>query len=175
MILVFDEATSSIDVRGEKLVQEALDRVAKNRTTITIAHRLSTIRKADKIIVLAKGKAIEQGTHEELLKNSDGIYYGLVNAQQLTLGISDGLELKRSLTGGSTIQDAKTDTDEAEHGGKEVSTYKTKPFGQAFVQLLLEQKQHAVWFGFTIIGSMIAAGTSLKLNLLFTIRALLVF
>ncbi|EEQ35850.1 multidrug resistance protein [Microsporum canis CBS 113480] len=88
-ILVLDEATSAIDVRGERIVQEALDRVSKGRTTITIAHRLSTIKKADKIIVLRKGTAIESGTHEELLAR-EGLYHSLVHNQQLDM--EDGNE-----------------------------------------------------------------------------------
>ncbi|OJD25232.1 hypothetical protein ACJ73_03403, partial [Blastomyces percursus] len=87
-ILVLDEATSSIDVRGERIVQEALDRVSKNRTTITIAHRLSTIKKADKIIVLKGGESIEQGTHEELLEFK-GLYHSLVENQRLEMGDQD--------------------------------------------------------------------------------------
>jgi ATP-binding cassette subfamily B (MDR/TAP) protein 1 len=59
-ILILDEATSAIDVRGERLVQAALDKVSEGRTTITIAHRLSTIKKADKIIVLRKGKLVSE-------------------------------------------------------------------------------------------------------------------
>ncbi|KAJ4414176.1 hypothetical protein N0V82_008078 [Gnomoniopsis sp. IMI 355080] len=85
-ILILDEATSAIDVRSEKIIQAALDRVSQGRTTIMIAHRLSTIAKADRIAVLSKGKLVEQGTHEELLKNEEGIYSGLVRAQHLTLG-----------------------------------------------------------------------------------------
>ncbi|ROT37455.1 multidrug resistance protein [Sodiomyces alkalinus F11] len=85
-IVILDEATSAIDVRGEKIVQAALDRVAQNRTTITIAHRLSTIKKADRIVVLKKGKVMEQGTHETLLEDESGLYYGLVYAQKLSLG-----------------------------------------------------------------------------------------
>jgi ABC-type glutathione transport system ATPase component len=88
-ILILDEATSSIDVRTERIVQEALDRVSKNRTTITIAHRLSTIKKSDKIIVLRQGKPVEQGTHEQLLRIDDGVYHGLVRAQALSLGHED--------------------------------------------------------------------------------------
>jgi ABC-type multidrug transport system ATPase subunit len=84
-ILILDEATSSIDVRGEKIVQAALDKVSKDRTTITIAHRLSTIMRADKIVVLQKGKVVEAGTHEELLAK-EGAYAGLVLAQTLSLG-----------------------------------------------------------------------------------------
>ena len=85
-ILILDEATSAIDVRGERIVQAALDRVAQNRTTITIAHRLSTIKKADRIVVLKKGQVVESGTHQTLMSHDDGIYAALVNAQALSLG-----------------------------------------------------------------------------------------
>ena len=85
-ILILDEATSAIDVRSEKIVQAALDRVAKGRTTITIAHRLSTIKKADRIVVLKEGIAVEQGTHDELISKLDGTYANLVRAQHLDLG-----------------------------------------------------------------------------------------
>lgn len=85
-ILVLDEATSAIDVRGEKIVQAALDRVSENRTTIVIAHRLSTVRRADRILVLRNGVKVEEGTHEELLDMEDGLYRGLVNAQKLDSG-----------------------------------------------------------------------------------------
>lgn len=64
-ILIFDEATSAIDVRGERIVQAALDMASKHRTTITIAHRLSTIRRADQILV-AKGRLVESDTHDSL-------------------------------------------------------------------------------------------------------------
>ena len=85
-ILILDEATSSIDVRAESIVQAALDRVSKNRTTITIAHRLSTIRKAHKIVVVNDGAVVETGTHDSLLANDDSVYAGLVNAQHLEFG-----------------------------------------------------------------------------------------
>ncbi|KJZ74359.1 hypothetical protein HIM_06169 [Hirsutella minnesotensis 3608] len=85
-ILILDEATSAIDVRGERIVQAALDRASKNRTTITIAHRLSTIKKADRIVVLRQGQVVESGTHESLLTDENGLYYSLVNAQALSLG-----------------------------------------------------------------------------------------
>ena len=72
-LLILDEATSSVDTETEHLIQQALEKIMENRSSIVIAHRLSTIRKADKIIVLSKGKIIEQGTHEELLEQKN--YY----------------------------------------------------------------------------------------------------
>ena len=81
-ILVLDEATSALDSESEKLVQNALENLMKNKTSLVIAHRLSTIQKADKIIVLEKGKIIESGVHKELMKN-DGIYSNLVKMQSI--------------------------------------------------------------------------------------------
>ena len=81
-ILVLDEATSALDSESEKLVQNALENLMKNKTSIVIAHRLSTIQKADKIIVLEKGKIIESGVHKELMKN-DGIYSNLIKMQSI--------------------------------------------------------------------------------------------
>ncbi|KEJ98260.1 ABC transporter ATP-binding protein [Pseudosulfitobacter pseudonitzschiae] len=79
-ILLLDEATSALDAQSEHVVQEALDRLAAGRTTIVIAHRLSTIRGADKIIVMDRGKVIDQGTHDELLARG-GIYADLYRLQ----------------------------------------------------------------------------------------------
>jgi ABC-type multidrug transport system fused ATPase/permease subunit len=81
VILVLDEATSSLDSASELLVQEALDNLMKNRTSFIIAHRLSTIRHADKIIVLEKGMVKEMGTHGELMGEEDGLYRSLVRLQ----------------------------------------------------------------------------------------------
>jgi ABC-type multidrug transport system fused ATPase/permease subunit len=80
-ILILDEATSSLDAESEKLVQEALDRLMQNRTTIIIAHRLATIRNVDRIYVLQEGAIVEAGTHEELVQHEDGIYGNLVKLQ----------------------------------------------------------------------------------------------
>jgi len=82
-ILIFDEATSALDVTSEQIVQAALDRVARHRTTIIIAHRLSTILDADSIIVVNEGKAVQQGTHDQLIKIQDGVYWSLVHSQQI--------------------------------------------------------------------------------------------
>lgn len=84
-ILILDEATSAIDPRNERIVQDALDRISKGRTTITIAHRLSTVKKADRIVVLGGGHVLETGTHEELLSRPDGAYTRLVKGQTLLM------------------------------------------------------------------------------------------
>ena len=81
-ILILDEATSSLDTESEKLVQDAINNMMQNRTSIVIAHRLSTIRHADEIIVLQKGKIVERGTHDHLLAQ-DSYYRKLVEMQEL--------------------------------------------------------------------------------------------
>ncbi len=78
--LILDEATSNVDTRTEELVQNAMDKLSKNKTSFIIAHRLSTIKNADQILVMNEGNIIEQGTHEELL-NKKGFYAKLYNAQ----------------------------------------------------------------------------------------------
>jgi len=81
-ILLLDEATSALDTKSEGVVQAALDRAAKGRTTIVIAHRLSTIKTADNIVVMSKGRIIEQGTHDALLEKR-AAYFNLVEAQRI--------------------------------------------------------------------------------------------
>ncbi|XP_057763469.1 ABC transporter B family member 2-like [Arachis stenosperma] len=81
-ILLLDEATSALDVESERVVQQALDRLMQNRTTVIVAHRLSTIRNADQISVLQDGKIIEHGTHSTLIENKNGSYFKLINLQQ---------------------------------------------------------------------------------------------
>ncbi|XP_059178862.1 ATP-dependent translocase ABCB1-like [Physella acuta] len=89
-ILLLDEATSALDTESEAIVQDALDKVFKGRTTIIVAHRLSTIRNADKIVTLSKGRVVEVGTHTELM-DKRGVYYNLVSSQ-----------VRSSLYGGKT-------------------------------------------------------------------------
>ena len=81
-IMILDEATSALDTESERLVQDALEKMMKNRTSIVIAHRLSTIQNADTIVVLSKGKIVEHGKHQELLEKK-GVYYSLVEMQSL--------------------------------------------------------------------------------------------
>ncbi len=81
--MILDEATSALDTESEKLVQEALTNLMKNRTTLVIAHRLSTIQSADQILVVHQGQIIERGTHDELLQIADGFYKKLSTMQML--------------------------------------------------------------------------------------------
>jgi ATP-binding cassette subfamily B (MDR/TAP) protein 1 len=99
-VLMLDEATSALDPNAEKIVQKALNNVAKGRTMIVIAHRLSTIRDADNIIVMAKGETIEQGSHESLIQQG-GTYSRLVRLQDLGKGSDSSLD-----------EDDETDKDE---------------------------------------------------------------
>ena len=80
--MILDEATSALDTESERLVQEALENMMRNRTSLVIAHRLSTIQKADNIVVLQQGEIVEQGTHEQLILKG-GTYRKLVEMQQL--------------------------------------------------------------------------------------------
>jgi subfamily B ATP-binding cassette protein MsbA len=82
-IMILDEATSALDTESEKIVQDALENMLQNRTSIVIAHRLSTIQNADCIVVMNKGKIVEQGTHLELMNKDNGYYAKLVNLQSL--------------------------------------------------------------------------------------------
>ena len=81
-ILIFDEATSSLDTESEAYIQKAMEELSQNRTTVIIAHRLSTVRNADLLYVINKGKIVEQGTHDELMANKD-YYHNLYTKNML--------------------------------------------------------------------------------------------
>lgn len=175
-ILILDEATSAIDVRTERIVQQALDRVSKNRTTIVIAHRLSTIKRADKIVVLRQGKVVEQGTHEELLKIDAGVYFGLVHAQELAM------EAEEPTPKDSTIGKIKTadteEIDDAQERGSRTSEsdpeYKTKGLFGSFGRLLVEQRHHWILYSFAILG-VLGAGAVYPLQAYFFANVINVF
>ncbi|GKV23316.1 hypothetical protein SLEP1_g33060 [Rubroshorea leprosula] len=121
-ILLLDEATSALDAESERIVQEALDRIMVNRTTVIVAHRLSTVRKADTIAVIQRGKMVEKGSHTELLKDPDGAYSQLIHLQEVKTELEEvaddqnrsditvessrqqsmGMSLKRSISRGSS-------------------------------------------------------------------------
>jgi ATP-binding cassette, subfamily B, bacterial len=88
-VLVLDEATSSLDSESEALIQEAMERLMAGRTSIVIAHRLSTVRMLDRILVFDRGRVVEEGTHEELVRREDGTYRRLFERQALGLVVDD--------------------------------------------------------------------------------------
>ncbi|KAH6826594.1 P-glycoprotein 11 [Perilla frutescens var. hirtella] len=116
-ILLLDEATSALDAESERVVQEALDRIMVNRTTVVVAHRLSTIRNANTIVVIHQGKVVEKGTHFELLQDPEGAYSQLIRLQEVNRDVenekpdmneelerqsSRKMSLKRSISRGSS-------------------------------------------------------------------------
>ena len=163
-ILILDEATSSIDVRGERIVQAALDQVSKHRTTITIAHRLSTIKKADRIVVLKDGAAVEEGTHDELLALEGGVYADLVLAQHLELGGTGNEQMEGS------EEDAKFDADELvlENTSKSskledadgavpvvsINEHSPKGFFSSVGRFLYEQREHRILYAVILLGAL---------------------
>ncbi|KIX01112.1 uncharacterized protein Z518_10178 [Rhinocladiella mackenziei CBS 650.93] len=162
-ILILDEATSSIDVRGERIVQKALDRVSRNRTTIVIAHRLSTVRQADHIIVMRDGRKMEEGTHEHLLSIPDGLYAGLVHAQQLEAESApaptadDEIACLESLEQKEPTGSTKKDAEDA------IPTYEQKGFFASVGRFLYEQRKHWKLYVLIVAGAM-GAGSAFSLQ-----------
>lgn len=158
-ILILDEATSAIDVRGEQIVQAALDKVSKDRTTITIAHRLSTIKKADNIVVVRRGKVVEQGSHESLLADSDGAYWALVNAQKLSMGEvhAEESDLVEESSMDPLVRQQSSGAGGAVVGPQE-DLYQPRGLVRSFGLLLLEQKSHWAWYAILLLATMGAGG-----------------
>ncbi|KAL4323592.1 hypothetical protein GQ457_11G002000 [Hibiscus cannabinus] len=132
-ILLLDEATSALDAESERVVQEALDRIMGNRTTIIVAHRLSTVRNADMIAVIHRGKLVEKGTHSELLEDPEGAYSQLIRLQEVnkesehvtevSAGTSESFKhsslkrsLQRSISRGSSMGNSKRHSFNASFG-----------------------------------------------------------
>ncbi|KAK3906663.1 P-loop containing nucleoside triphosphate hydrolase protein [Staphylotrichum tortipilum] len=159
-ILILDEATSAIDVRGERIVQAALERASKGRTTITIAHRLSTIKTADRICVLKNGRVAEQGTHDSLLEDELGVYYGLVHAQKLSLGDETGEEqLHEEDIGAVLAREKSAAKSVAESAKQDGQKWKDRNLFNGFGRLLYEQRSRFPFYGIALIGAMGAAAS----------------
>lgn len=154
-ILILDEATSAIDVRGERIVQAALERASVGRTTITIAHRLSTIKNADRIVVLKSGRVAEEGTHDSLLSDENGIYYGLVHAQKLSLGDGADDEPMDEEDLGAILEREKSAAKSEGGEEKKKPEWKDRNIFNGFGKLLGEQKSK---FPLYIIAVIAAAG-----------------
>lgn len=158
-ILILDEATSAIDVRTERIVQQALDRVSRNRTTIVIAHRLSTIKRADKIVVLRQGRLAEEGTHDELVQLEAGIYRGLVYAQELAMepeganDISEEAQLEQVSTADAkqaAVQETELQTSDTN------PEYKDRGLVLSFGRLLYEQRSQWLLYSISTVGILMA-------------------
>lgn len=162
-ILILDEATSAIDVRGERIVQAALERASQGRTTITIAHRLSTIKDADRICVLQNGRVVEEGTHDTLLANEEGAYYGLVHAQKLSLGEDTGEELEHEEDLGAMLAREKSAAKSVAESAKEEGKWKDKNIINGFGKLLYEQRRRFALYAVALIGAA-GAGASVPIQ-----------
>jgi ATP-binding cassette, subfamily B (MDR/TAP), member 1 len=160
-VLILDEATSAIDVRTERIVQQALDHISQNRTTIVIAHRLSTIKRAHKIIVLRQGRSVEEGTHEQLLLKEDGVYRGLVNAQTLIMGkdeLSEDDQLNTNLisvpSNTNVTEFDKVPVKDAIKEADSQPTYGNQGFFTSVGRLIYEQKLHWLLYSLVILAAM---------------------
>ncbi|KAK4149500.1 P-loop containing nucleoside triphosphate hydrolase protein [Chaetomidium leptoderma] len=158
-ILILDEATSAIDVRGERIVQAALERASKGRTTVTIAHRLSTIKDADRICVLQNGRVAEEGTHDSLLENELGVYYGLVHAQKLSLGDDTGEDLLQEEDIGAVLDREKSAAKSVAESATQGPKWKDRNFLNGFGKLLYEQRSRFPFYAIAICGAMGAAAS----------------
>jgi len=143
-------------------VQAALDKVSKGRTTITIAHRLSTIMKADNIVVLKKGKVVQQGTHDELLEDKEGAYWALANAQKLSLGDEDSdmdwIDFEKNSFETSILE--KFSVDIPSTASSEEPEYKKRGFMGSFGLLLWEQLPRWPWYILMLLSAVGAGGKS---------------
>lgn len=168
-IIIFDEATSAVDAKSEKIIQLALDNISQTRTTITIAHRLSTIRKADHIVVLQAGRAIEQGTHQNLIDDPSSTYSALIRAQSLQFSTSDDTETDKQHPDLNVVSEYITSDPSQNSGFEPLNSDHATPIVRpqslfkTFERLLYTQRTH--WFALTgIIASAmtVAAATPIQ-------------
>jgi ATP-binding cassette subfamily B (MDR/TAP) protein 1 len=159
-IIILDEATSAIDVKSERIVQAAIDRISTGRTTIVIAHRLSTIKKAHKIIVLDRGRVVESGTHQALVEKPNGVYRALAQAQELHMTAGETRSDKQ------IIFDAKeiiSDLPVEVVSREETLDKKNRGILGSFGKLLYEQRiQWPSYLGMVGGAACVAAGTPLQ-------------
>ncbi|KAI0403945.1 ABC transporter-like protein [Xylaria palmicola] len=166
-ILILDEATSSIDVRGEKVVQAALERVSKNRTTIMIAHRLATVKKADNIVVLAKGQVVQWGNHESLMAAIGGPYWLLTQSQELKMGedghaddVSEITEEEKRTMDLMTLDKSKAHEVDDDNTAVDEQDWIQRGLFRSFGTLLLEQKRSFPWYMLMLFGALIAGAST---------------
>jgi ATP-binding cassette, subfamily B (MDR/TAP), member 1 len=162
--LILDEATSAIDVRSEQIVQAALDRASRNRTTITIAHRLSTIKKAHNIVVLTKGQAVQQGTHEALMAQVGGAYWTLATSQQLSMEdepLEDSEAGEKEKSRSMDVMETEASSSSAPNTKTEgPPAYVPRGFFRSFGTLIVEQGKRWPWYVMLAFGALVAGGKS---------------
>ncbi|KAI5861122.1 P-loop containing nucleoside triphosphate hydrolase protein [Durotheca rogersii] len=167
-ILLLDEATSALDPHAEGIVQQALDRASKNRTTIVIAHKLATIRNADNIVVMSKGRIVEQGRHNELVALK-GVYSSLVRAQDLSptevkgeseqnsdmeSTADEGVKPAQSL---GKIQTAELQQLRLLKDREDVDMYKQSGIVRNVMKLVLATPQLNLWYFLTVVSCILGA------------------
>ncbi|KAI0346005.1 P-loop containing nucleoside triphosphate hydrolase protein [Trametopsis cervina] len=139
-VLLLDEATSALDTQSEGVVQNALDKAAAGRTTITIAHRLSTIKDANCIYVMGDGLVLESGTHNELLAQENGAYARLVNAQKLREARERTVQDDESTAHGSQEGELKAEEEDVERQAEKEIPLGRSNTGRSLASEIIEQK-----------------------------------
>ncbi|GMK59760.1 hypothetical protein CspeluHIS016_0803660 [Cutaneotrichosporon spelunceum] len=184
-ILLLDEATSALDGHSERVVQDALEKASVGRTTIVVAHRLATVKDADRIIVMRGGEIVEEGTHNSLLSDKDGVYFKLVQNQKLQQKAADPLEsesedespnplqlhISPELYGQHTQGNRSLASLALEQRRMDVAAY-SRPYDKAgfwslFVRLLHVNREHWRWYIPGVIGAVAAGMVYPTMSILF--------